>query len=124
MDGYTPGEQPAPGARVIKLNTNENPFPPSPKVLQAIREMEPEMLRRYPSPAADSFRKAAAKLLGVDAEMILAGNGSEEDEKWVGFSVYNCGFFLAKTGQKSLFFRTKPIKFNFFDGIIHFQDRT
>src|SRR3954466_623947 len=65
MEGYTPGEQPAPGERIVKLNTNENPFPPSPKVLQAIQEIEPEMLRRYPNPTADKFRAAAAKVLGV-----------------------------------------------------------
>lgn len=78
MEGYAPGEQPAPGARVVKLNTNENPFPPSPKVLQAIREIEPEMLRRYPNPTADAFCNAAAKVLGVDRDMIIAGNGSDD----------------------------------------------
>lgn len=78
MDGYTPGEQPAPGARIVKLNTNENPFPPSPKVLAAIREIEPEMLRRYPNPVADHFRTSAAKVLGVEKDMILAGNGSDD----------------------------------------------
>jgi histidinol-phosphate aminotransferase len=78
MEGYTPGEQPAAGERVVKLNTNENPFPPSPAVMKAIREMEPEMLRRYPSARADTFRAAAAKLLDLKPEMILAGNGSDE----------------------------------------------
>ncbi len=78
MDGYTPGEQPGIGERVVKLNTNENPFPPSPKVMQAIREIEPEMLRRYPHPTADRFRAAAAKVLGVEMELILAGNGSDD----------------------------------------------
>jgi len=78
MHGYTPGEQPSPGERVVKLNTNENPFAPSPKVMQAIREIEPEALRRYPHPTADAFREAAAKVLGVAKEMILAGNGSDD----------------------------------------------
>src|SRR6478609_6605584 len=78
MDGYTPGEQPGPGERVVKLNTNENPFPPSPMVLRAIKEVEPEMLRRYPSPNADVFRTAAAKVLGITSDMILAGNGSDD----------------------------------------------
>jgi len=78
MDGYTPGEQPGPGERVVKLNTNENPFPPSPKVMQAVRDVEGEMLRRYPNPTADKFRAAAAKVLGVTADMILAGNGSDD----------------------------------------------
>src|SRR5881394_117048 len=78
MDGYTPGEQPGPGERVVKLNTNENPFPPSPRVLQTIREIEPEMLRRYPNPSAAGFRESAAKVLGITADMILAGNGSDD----------------------------------------------
>jgi len=78
MDGYTPGEQPAFGERVVKLNTNENPFPPSPKVMQAVRELEAEALRRYPQPLADTFRHAAAKVLGIDPSMILAGNGSDD----------------------------------------------
>jgi histidinol-phosphate aminotransferase len=78
MDGYAPGEQPAPGERVVKLNTNENPFPPSAKVMQAIRDVEPEMLRRYPNPTGDAFRNAAAEILGVSADMILCGNGSDD----------------------------------------------
>lgn len=78
MAGYTPGEQPGAGERVIKLNTNENPFAPSPKVMQAIAQVEPEMLRRYPHPTADNFRSAAAKALEVSKEMILAGNGSDD----------------------------------------------
>ena len=78
MDGYTPGEQPAQGERVVKLNTNENPFPPSPKVMQAIREVEPEVLRRYPHPTGDGFREAAAKILGITPDMIICGNGSDD----------------------------------------------
>jgi histidinol-phosphate aminotransferase len=78
MDGYTPGEQPAIGQRIVKLNTNENPFPPSPRVMQAIHELEPELLRRYPNPVAENFRQAAAKVLDVSPDMILAGNGSDD----------------------------------------------
>jgi len=78
MAGYTPGEQPAIGQRIVKLNTNENPFPPSPRVMAAIGQIEPEMLRRYPNPTADTFRAAASRLLGVAMDMILAGNGSDD----------------------------------------------
>src|SRR3954470_8795906 len=78
MDGYTPGEQPSAGERVVKLNTNENPFPPSPKVMQAIREVEPEMLRRYPSPTAERFCESAARVHGIEKQMILCGNGSDD----------------------------------------------
>lgn len=78
MQGYTPGEQPGVGERVVKLNTNENPFPPSPRVMQAIRDIEPEQLRRYPNPTADVFREAAARLWSITPDMILAGNGSDD----------------------------------------------
>jgi histidinol-phosphate aminotransferase len=78
MTGYVPGEQPAPGERVIKLNTNENPYPPSPRVMEAIRAFDPEGLRRYPNATADAFRDEAAKLHGVGRNQIVAGNGSDE----------------------------------------------
>lgn len=78
MAPYVPGEQPAPGEKVIKLNTNENPFPPSPRVMEAIRTLDPEHLRRYPSPKADAFRSVAARVHAVSEDMILAGNGSDE----------------------------------------------
>jgi histidinol-phosphate aminotransferase len=78
MAGYTPGEQPKPGESVIKLNTNENPYPPSPKVFEAIRQLGGDALRRYPSPMADDFRRAAARIHGVLPEQILAGNGSDD----------------------------------------------
>lgn len=78
MSAYTPGEQPGPGEKVVKLNTNENPFPPSPRVMEAVRGIDPEWLRRYPNPTADAFRDAAAHAHGVDRDMILAGNGSDE----------------------------------------------
>ena len=78
MAGYTPGEQPAIGQKVIKLNTNENPFPPSPKVMAAVHQIDPEALRRYPNPKADAFRAAAAKVNGLSIDMIIAGNGSDD----------------------------------------------
>jgi histidinol-phosphate aminotransferase len=78
MSGYTPGEQPGAGVRIIKLNTNENPFPPSPRVMAAIRALEPEHLRRYPNPTADHFRSAAAKVNGIPMDWIIAGNGSDD----------------------------------------------
>jgi histidinol-phosphate aminotransferase len=78
LDGYTPGEQPGVGERVVKLNTNENPFPPSEAVMRAVQQIDREMLRRYPNPTADHFRNAAAKVLGVTPDMIMAGNGSDD----------------------------------------------
>jgi histidinol-phosphate aminotransferase len=77
MAGYVPGEQPQ-GGGFIKLNTNENPYPPSPTVLEALSRALTDRLRLYPDPVATGFRRAAADLLGVDPEMILAGNGSDD----------------------------------------------
>ncbi len=77
MAGYQPGEQPR-GPGFIKLNTNENPYPPSPKVAQAIAIVLGEGLRKYPDPVGTAFREAAARLHGVQPEMILAGNGSDD----------------------------------------------
>lgn len=75
---YVPGEQPPPG-KFIKLNTNENPYPPSPRVAQAIAEVASSAaLARYPDPLATSFRLRAAERLGVDPDAILCGNGSDE----------------------------------------------
>ena len=78
MAPYTPGEQPRPGQRLIKLNTNENPYPPSPGVRRAIVAAAGAALRLYPPPRADAFVAAASRLYGVPANMILAGNGSDE----------------------------------------------
>jgi histidinol-phosphate aminotransferase len=78
MTGYTPGEQPGPGEKVIKLNTNENPYPPSPLVFEAIRRVTSDALRRYPQPMADDFRAVAARVHGVAPNQVLAGNGSDD----------------------------------------------
>ncbi|MGE5855067.1 MAG: histidinol-phosphate transaminase [Syntrophaceae bacterium] len=78
MEGYVPGEQPPPGSRVIKLNTNENPYPPSPAVMKVLKEFEGEWLRRYPDPLATMAREAAAKVFGVPADWVMVANGSDE----------------------------------------------
>ena len=77
IEGYTPGEQPQ-ETGWIKLNTNENPYPPSPKVRAAIVAAAEGRLNIYPDPLATAFRKHAAALFGVDPEWILPGNGSDE----------------------------------------------
>ena len=75
---YVPGRQPAAGARVAKLNTNENPYPPSPRALAALDAIDGDELRRYPSPFSQEFREAAAETLEVDPAWVLAGNGSDD----------------------------------------------
>ncbi len=76
MAGYVPGEQPQDGA-FIKLNTNENPYPASPAVRVAI-EATIGRLQKYPDSTAGPFRRKAAELLGVPADWILCGNGSDD----------------------------------------------
>jgi histidinol-phosphate aminotransferase len=78
MAGYAPGEQiNDPG--VVKLNSNENPYPPSPRVFDAVRAaLTGNTLRKYPQPFGDTFRKAAGRVLGVDPDSILIGNGSDD----------------------------------------------
>ncbi len=77
MQGYVPGEQPREGS-VIKLNTNENPYPSSPAVQRAIGTAIKMGLQKYPDPMAEAFRHRAAQLLGVAPNWILCGNGSDD----------------------------------------------
>ncbi len=78
MKGYVPGEQPRGVSKFIKLNTNENPYPPSPAVGKAVAAAVERGLQRYPDPMAESFRQRAAEVLGVEPNWILCGNGSDD----------------------------------------------
>jgi len=73
---YTPGEQPQEG-KFIKLNTNESPYPPSPKVIEAL-DGKAETLRLYPDPECGELRSAIAQVHDLETEQIIAGNGSDE----------------------------------------------
>lgn len=77
MAGYVPGFQPK-SAEVIKLNSNENPWPASPKVFEAIADLTPLNFQRYPEAAGDSFRAAAAQVLDVRPENIICTNGGDD----------------------------------------------
>jgi len=77
LSPYVPGEQPK-DRRFIKLNTNENPYPPSPAVIEAIQKAANESLRLYPDPECTEFREAVATRYGVKMEQVFAGNGSDE----------------------------------------------
>ncbi len=76
MKGYIPGTQPGPEA--IKLNTNENPLPPSPRVIAALTGVSPRALQRYPDPMANGFRTAAARLHDLDRDQVIVANGGDE----------------------------------------------
>jgi histidinol-phosphate aminotransferase len=78
MAPYTPGEQPRDGA-YLKLNTNENPYPPSPRVFEALKAaLTGDRLRKYPDPVGTDFRRTAGRVLGVDPDGVLIGNGSDD----------------------------------------------
>jgi histidinol-phosphate aminotransferase len=77
MEGYAPGEQPR-DKRYVKLNTNENPYPPSPRVLEAVREAATADLRLYPDPTATRLREIIAGLWDVSADHVLAGQGGDD----------------------------------------------
>ncbi len=77
MVGYVPGEQPQDGV-YIKLNTNENPYPPSPRVIAALKDAVNEKLRLYPDPNATSVKEKVAEVFNTNPERVMVGNGSDE----------------------------------------------
>ncbi len=77
LSAYVPGEQPA-DPSVLKLNTNENPYPPSPHVEDVLRRYATDGLRRYPDPASNRLRETIARLHGCGVEHVFCGNGSDE----------------------------------------------
>lgn len=77
LDPYVPGEQPR-VHNLIKLNTNEHPLPPSPRVFEAIARASQESLRLYPDPRATELTRAIAKHYGLDSSNVFVGNGSDE----------------------------------------------
>ena len=91
LSPYTPGEQPTSFDGVVKLNTNENPYPPAPGVLSAVRAEPAELLRRYPPPGVAALAAALAKTYGLAPEQVAVGNGSDE---LLGF----CFYGLCKNG--------------------------
>jgi histidinol-phosphate aminotransferase len=78
MQAYVPGEQPRVGPKTIKLNTNENPYPPSPEAIQAMREALGPALRLYPPADWQDLRAAIAKEYSLSPENVFCGNGSDE----------------------------------------------
>ena len=77
MEPYTPGDQPQ-GRTYIKLNTNESPYPPSPKVLEAVDRAQVEQLRLYSDPEAKILVDAIAEYYGLDKNQVVVSNGSDE----------------------------------------------
>lgn len=120
---YTPGEQPK-GRTFIKLNTNENPYPPSPMALQAIKEAAGETLRLYPDPECTDLREAIGQSLGVRAEQVFVGNGSDEvlslafqaffdPERPIRFADITYSFYPVFADYYGLTYREIPLDENF-----------
>ena len=101
---YTPGEQPD-HQDMIKLNTNENPYPPAPGVCKALSGIEPESLRLYPDPAADNLVKAIAEACGVKKQQVFVGVGSDD--------VLAMSFLTFFNGKKPILF--PDITYSFYD---------
>ena len=78
LEPYTPGEQPKVLGKLIKLNTNENPYEPAPSVVKVINEAEVNRLKLYSEPAASQFTDAVAEYYGIGKDQVIAGNGSDE----------------------------------------------
>lgn len=93
---YTPGEQPKQVKKLIKLNTNENPYGPSPKVAEAITAAEIDKLMLYPDPEASELVEAIAKYYGLEKDRVMVGNGSDEI---LGFS-----FLAFQNEERKMFF--------------------
>src|ERR671937_182390 len=106
LAGYTPGEQPREGD-VLKLNTNESPYPPSPRVFEAIRAaLTGDRLRKYPDPVGTAFRQTAGRVLGVDPDAILIGNGSDDILTIVTRAFVPEGGLVASPTPSHLLYRT------------------
>ena len=104
VEPYTPGEQPK-DRNVIKLNTNENPYPPSPAVEKALREMDLARLRKYPDPAAEELTEAIADYYGITKNRVFPGVGSDD--------VIGMAFLTFFNGPKPVLFPN--ITYSFYD---------
>lgn len=96
MKGYIPGEQPT-GSGVVKLNTNENPYPPGAEVAKCLNQISVDSLRRYPQPLANDFRCAAATLHKVTPNNIIPTNGGDELLRLVMTTFVDSGDVIAVT---------------------------
>ena len=120
---YVPGEQPK-LANLVKLNTNENPYGPSPRVLDAVRAEAADSLRLYPDPGSDRLRAGIASLHKVGADQVFVGNGSDEvlahtfmallrHERPVLFPDITYSFYPVYCGLYEIAYRTVPLTESF-----------
>ena len=118
LEAYTPSEQPR-DMKYIKLNTNESPFPPSKRVIEAISTEEVEKLRLYPDPECKELKESIAKLYGVERENVFLSNGSDDilnftfmaffDKKGVVFPEISYGFYKVYADLYALNYKQIPL---------------
>ena len=119
---YVPGEQPK--EKMIKLNTNENPYPPSDRVQQAMKEAADDRMRLYPDPDASALRQTFAEYVGVDEKNVFVGNGSDEvlsfafdaffpEDKPVLFPDVTYSFYPVYCAHLGLTYQTVPLREDF-----------
>lgn len=123
LDPYTPGEQPR-DQQYIKLNTNESPFPPSPRVLEALSRAEAEKLYLYSDPTCAALNAAIARRCGLKPENVISGNGSDEilafafrafcgEGRPAAFADITYGFYEAQAALFGLEARRVPLREDF-----------
>ena len=129
---YTPGEQPQ-DQQYIKLNTNESPFPPSPKVIEAVTSEEVGKLKLYSDPTCAQLHKALAKRYGLGVENVIAGNGSDEilafafrafcgEGKGVAYADITYGFYKAQAALFGLNAAIVPLREDFTLNVDDYMD--
>ncbi|MCI8810813.1 MAG: histidinol-phosphate transaminase [Oscillibacter sp.] len=132
LDPYTPGEQPQ-DQQYIKLNTNESPFPPSPKAVEAVRGMEAEKLYLYSDPLCTVLNNALAERYGLKPENVISGNGSDEilgfafrafcgTGRGVAYPDITYGFYQAQTALFGLDATIVPLRKDFTLNIADYMD--
>ena len=132
LDPYTPGEQPR-DQQYIKLNTNESPFPPSPKVLEAVSQAEVGKLYLYSDPTCAALNGAIARRWGLGPENVITGNGSDEilafafrafcgEGKGAAFADITYGFYEAQAALFGLEARRIPLREDFSLNVEDYMD--
>jgi histidinol-phosphate aminotransferase len=108
MNAYVPGEQ-MPGSEVVKLNTNENPYPPSPTAIDVMRHEMLDRLRVYPDAKAGRFCEAVGNLLGFERDWVLAANGSDNLIVMIARAALGPGRTLAQPTPTFPYYKTQAL---------------
>lgn len=123
LQPYTPGEQPK-SANLTKLNTNENPYPPSPKVMAALQQVSGDALKLYPDPGSDDLRQVIGEYYHLNKDQVFVGNGSDEvlahtfnaffkQEKPILFPDISYSFYPVYCGLYQIQYQTQPLNSQF-----------